>query len=95
MNRSEATSRKVISMSMFSTSNYAYFYDDGRRMYHSAIGEVELADEFDWDSEARDVLEANGISVAGMLEPYAGIFVTDDGDVVDAQYRMAAISMAV
>ncbi len=30
-----------------------------------------------------------------MLEPYVGIFVTDEGDVVDAQYRMAAISMNV
>lgn len=79
-------------MSMYSSSDYAYFYDDGRRMYHAAVGEVELASDY-WEDEARDVLEANGVSVAGMLEPYAGIFVTDDGDMVDAQYRMAAVSM--
>ncbi len=78
-------------MSMYSSSDYAYFYEDGRRMYHAAIGEVELAGDY-WEDEARDVLEANGVSVAGMLEPYVGIFVTDDGDVVDVQYRMAAVS---
>ena len=82
-------------MSMLSQSDYAYFYEDGRRMYHRDLGEVELSEEFDWDSEARDLLEANNICVAGMLEPYAGIFVTDDGEVRDAQYRMAAISMSV
>ena len=82
-------------MSMFSTSDYAYFYEDGRKMYHAAIGEVELADGFEWEDEARDILEANNIVVAGMLEPYADIFVTDDGDVIDAQYRMAAVSMNV
>lgn len=82
-------------MSMFSQSDYAYFYEDGAKMYHRDLGEVELADELEWEDEARGILEANGIVVAGMLEPYAGIFVTDDGDVVDAQYRMAAISMNV
>lgn len=82
-------------MPIFSSSDYAYFYDDGRRMYHSAIGEVELTEEYDWDYEARDILEANNVCIAGMLEPYAGIFVTDEGDVRDAQYRMAAVSMSV
>lgn len=82
-------------MSMLSQSDYAYFYEDGRKMYHRDLGEVELTEEFDWDSEARDLLEANNICVAGMLEPYAGVFVTDDGEVCDAQYRMAAISMNV
>lgn len=82
-------------MSMLSQPDYAYFYDDGRRMYHRDLGEVDLTEEYDWDSEARDLLEANNICVAGMLEPYAGIFVTDNGDVVDAQYRMLAISMDV
>lgn len=82
-------------MPIFSSSDYAYFYEDGRRMYHAAIGEVDLTSEFDWEDEARDVLEANGVTVAGMLEPYAGIFVTDEGDVIDAQYRMAAVSMLV
>ena len=82
-------------MSMFSQSDYAYFYEDGAKMYHRDLGEVELADELEWEDEARGILEANGIVVAGMLEPYAGIFVTDDGDVVDAQYRMAAVSMNV
>lgn len=80
--------------SMFSNSDYAYFYEDGRKMYHAAIGEVKLLSDC-WEDEARDVLEANGVSVAGMLEPYAGIFVTDEGDVIDAQYRMAAVSMLV
>ena len=80
--------------SMFSNSDYAYFYEDGRKMYHAAIGEVELLSDY-WEDEARDVLEANGVTVAGMLEPYAGIFVTDEGDVIDAQYRMAAVSMSV
>lgn len=82
-------------MSAFSNSDYAYFYDDGRRMYHRDLGEVDLTEEYDWDSEARDLLEANNICVAGMLEPYAGIFVTDDGEIHNAQYRMAAISMNV
>lgn len=82
-------------MAMFSQSDYAYFYDDGRRMHHRDLGEVELADENNWDSEARDLLEANGIVVSGMLEPYAGIFVTDDGNVVDAQYRMPAVSTRI
>lgn len=81
-------------MSMFSQSDYAYFYEDGRKMYHAAIGEVELLSDY-WEDEARDVLEANGVTVAGMLEPYAGIFVTDEGDAIDAQYRMAAVSMSV
>ena len=79
-------------MSMLSQSDYAYFYEDGRKMYHAATGEVELTDEYDWDTEASDLLREAGCSV-GMLEPYTGIFVTDDGDVVDAQYRMAAVSM--
>lgn len=81
-------------MTMFSDSDYAYFYDDGRKMYHAAIGEVGLSSDY-WEDEARDVLEENGIVVAGMLEPYVGIFVTDDGDVMDAQYRMPAVSMIV
>ena len=81
--------------SMFGANDYAYFYEDGRKMFHRWLGEVELADELEWEDEARGILEANNIVVAGMLEPYAGIFVTDDGDVVDAQYRMAAISMNV
>ena len=81
-------------MSMFSQSDYTYFYEDGRKMYHAATGEVELSSDY-WEDEARDVLEAANVTVAGMLEPYAGIFVTDDGDVVDAQYRMAAVSMDV
>lgn len=81
-------------MSMLSQSDYAYFYDDGRRMYHRELGEVELTDEYNWDSEASDLLREAGCSV-GMLEPYVGIFVTDDGEVRDAQYRMAAISMNV
>ena len=80
---------------MLSQSDFAYFYDDGRKMYHRDLGEVELTEESDWDSEARDILETNNVSVAGMLEPYAGIFVTDEGNVRDAQYRMAAISMNV
>lgn len=80
-------------MSMFSSSDYAYFYEDGRKMYHADLGEVDLTSEFDWEDEARDVLEANDIVVSGMLEPYVGIFVTDGGDVVDAQYRMPAVSM--
>jgi hypothetical protein len=63
-------------------------------MYHAAIGIVELESDY-WEDEARDILEANDISIAGMIEPYVGIFITDDGDVVDAQYRMPAISMAV
>lgn len=80
-------------MSMFSQSDYVYFYEDGKKMYHAAVGEVELTEEFDWEDEARGILEEHGVTIAGMLEPYAGIFVTDDGDVVDAQYRMAAVSM--
>lgn len=82
-------------MSAFSNSDYAYFYEDGRKMYHAATGEVELTDELEWEDEARGILEANGIVVAGMLEPYVGIFVTDEGDAIDAQYRMAAVSMFV
>lgn len=82
-------------MSMFSQSDYAYFYEDGRKMYHATTGEVELTDELEWEDEARGILEANGIVVAGVLEPYVGIFVTDEGDVIDAQYRMAAVSMSV
>ncbi len=82
-------------MTMLGSSDYAYFYEDGRKMYHHDLGEVDLAEESDWDSEARDLLEANNIVVAGMLEPYAGIVVTDEGAVRDAQYRMAAISMNV
>lgn len=85
---------EVISMSMFGTGDYAYFYDDGRRMYHKVLGEVELTDESNWDTEASDLLRDANCSV-GMLEPYAGIFVTADGRVVDAQYRMLAISMDV
>lgn len=81
-------------MTMFGSSDYAYFYDDGRRMYHKVTGEVELTDEYNLDSEARGILEESNCSV-GMLEPYAGIFVTSDGKVVDAQYRMVAISMDV
>ena len=81
-------------MSMLSTSDYAYFYEDGRKMYHAATGEVELSSDY-WEDEAREILEASNVSVAGMLEPYAGIFVTNDGDVVDCQYRMRAISMNV
>lgn len=73
---------------------YAYFYDDGRTMYHRVLGEVGLTDECNWDSEAVDLLRDAGCSV-GLLEPYAGIFVTDDGEVRDAQYRMVAISMEV
>ena len=80
---------------MLSQSDFAYFYDDGRKMYHRDLGEVDLTDGHDWDYEARDILETNNVSVAGMLEPYAGIFVTDEGNVRDAQYRMAAISMNV
>ena len=82
-------------MSMFSSSDYAYFYEDGRKMFHRDLGEVDLTNGHDWDYEARDILEANNICVAGMLEPYAGIFVTDDGDMIDAQYRMPAVSMNV
>lgn len=82
-------------MSIYSQSDYAYFYEDGRKMYHRDLGEVVLTSDCDWDYEARDVLEENNISVAGMLEPYAGIFVTDEGDVMDAQYRMPAVSMNV
>ena len=74
---------------------YAYFYEDGRKFYHPAIGEVKLAEEYDWDSEAKAIMCEHDVVPAGMLEPYAGIFVTDDGDVVDAQYRMAAVSMNV
>lgn len=81
-------------MSMFSQSDYAYFYDDGRKMYHAATGEVELTEEHNWDSEAREILEEANCSV-GMLEPYADIFVTRDGEIRDAQYRMVAISMDV
>lgn len=81
-------------MSAFSNSDYAYFYDDGKRMYHRELGEVELSTDY-LEDEARDFLEANNVTVAGMLEPYVGIFVTDEGDVVDAQYRMRAISMNV
>ena len=81
-------------MSMFSQSDYAYFYDDGRKMYHAAVGEVDLASDY-WEDEARELLEERGVTVAGMLEPCADIFVTDDGEVLDAQYRMAAVSMAV
>lgn len=81
-------------MSMFSKSDYAYFYEDGAKMYHAATGEVELTEEYNWDSEAADLLRDANCSV-GMLEPYAGIFVTPDGKVVDAQYRMVAISMNV
>lgn len=81
-------------MSMFSTSDYAYFYDDGRRMYHKALGEVELADEYNWDTEASDLLRDANCSV-GMLEPYAGIFIDAEGNVRDAQYRMLAISLDV
>lgn len=81
-------------MSMYSQSDYAYFYDDGRKMYHRDLGEVELADEYNWDSEAVDLLRDANCSV-GMLEPYAGIFVTRDGEIRDAQYRMVAISMNV
>ena len=81
-------------MSMLSSSDYAYFYEDGRKMFHRDLGEVELVSDF-WEDEACDVLRDNNICVAGMLEPYAGIFVTDDGDVRDAQYRMPAVSMNV
>ena len=81
-------------MSAFSNSDYAYFYDDGRKMYHKVTGEVELTDEYNWDSEAVDLLRDANCSV-GMLEPYAGIFVTAEGAVRDAQYRMVAISMDV
>ena len=81
-------------MSMFSNSDYAYFYEDGRKMYHAATGEVELTEEHNWDSEANDILRDANCSV-GMLEPYVGIFVTSDGRIVDAQYRMVAISMDV
>ena len=81
-------------MSMFSQSDYAYFYEDGRKMYHAVTGEVELEDELNWDSEAVDLLRDAGCSV-GMLEPYAGVFVTRDGEIRDAQYRMVAISMDV
>lgn len=81
-------------MAMYSQSDYAYFYDDGRKMYHRALGEVELSSDL-WEDEACDILHENNVVVAGMLEPYAGIFVTDDGDVVDAQYRMAAVSMGL
>ena len=81
-------------MSAFSNSDYAYFYDDGKRMYHRELGEVELTEEHTWDSEAREILDAANCSV-GLLEPYAGIFVTRDGEIRDAQYRMLAISMDV
>ena len=81
-------------MTMFSNSDYAYFYDDGRKMYHAATGEVELADNVNWDVEAADLLRDANCSV-GTLEPYAGIFVTRDGEIRDAQYRMVAISMDV
>ena len=77
------------------SSDYAYFYEDGRKMYHYDLGEVELTEKYNWDSEARDVLDANNIVVAGMLEPYAGIFVGNDGEIRDAQWRMAAVSMNV
>jgi hypothetical protein len=81
-------------MSMLSSSDYAYFYEDGRKMYHRDLGEIDLTGDF-WEDEAADVLRDANIVVAGMLEPYVGIFVTDDGDVIDAQYRMPAVSMNV
>lgn len=84
----------MISMTMLGSSDYAYFYEDWRKMYHQDLGEVDLESEDDWDYEARDILEANNICVAGVLEPYASVFVVD-GKVVDAQYRMVAISMDV
>ena len=81
-------------MPMYSTSDYAYFYDDGRKMYHRDLGEVELVEDY-WEDEARDALEAGNICVAGMLEPHAGVFVNENGDIIDTQYRMLAISMNV
>lgn len=81
-------------MSMFGTGDYAYFYDDGRRMYHKVLGEVELTDESNWDTEASDLLRDANCSV-GMLEPYVGVFIDAEGNVRDAQYRMLAISLDV
>lgn len=81
-------------MSAFSNSDYAYFYEDGRKMYHAATGEVELTEEYNWDSEASDILRDANCSV-GMLEPYVGVFIDAEGNVRDAQYRMLAISLDV